>query len=93
MLVEPMSEDSLQDNLEKNPMSAAYYSFSTLVCVPTSKSQEVGLWAPKLARLDSPRFSMKPDSHMFAGRAKIRLTWSEVEPSMTNQILILSAES
>ena len=43
MLVEPMSEDSLQDNLEKNPMSAAYYSFSTLVCVPTSKSQEVGL--------------------------------------------------
>ena len=43
MLVEPMAEDSLQKNLEKNPMSAAYYSFSTLVCVPTSKSQEVGL--------------------------------------------------
>ena len=43
MLVEPMAEDSLQDNLEKNPMSAAYYSFSTLVCVPTSKSQEVAL--------------------------------------------------
>ena len=43
MLVEPMAEDSLQDNLEKNPMSGAYYSFSTLVCVPTSKSQEAGL--------------------------------------------------
>jgi len=43
MLVEPMSEDSLKDNLENNPMSGAYYSFSTLVCVPTSKSQEVGL--------------------------------------------------
>jgi len=43
MLVEPMSEDSLQENLENNPMSGAYYSFSTLVCVPTSKSQEVGL--------------------------------------------------
>ena len=43
MLVEPMSEDSLQENLEKNPMCGAYYSFSTLVCVPTSKSQEVGL--------------------------------------------------
>ncbi len=43
MLVEPMSEDTLQENLDKNPMSGAYYSFSTLVCVPTSKSQEVGL--------------------------------------------------
>ncbi len=43
MLVEPMSEDSLQENLEKNPMCGAYYSFSTLVCVPTSKSQEVSL--------------------------------------------------
>ena len=43
MLVEPMAEDSLQANLEKNPMCGAYYSFSTLVCVPTSKSQEVGL--------------------------------------------------
>ena len=43
MLVEPMSEDSLKENLENNPMSGAYYSFSTLVCVPTSKSQEVGL--------------------------------------------------
>ena len=43
MLVEPMAEDSLEENLEKNPMSGAYYSFSTLVCVPTSKSQEVAL--------------------------------------------------
>ena len=43
MLVEPMAEDSLQANLENNPMSSTYYSFSTLVCVPTSKAQEVGL--------------------------------------------------
>ena len=41
MLVEPMAGDSLAENL--NPLGAIYYGFSTMVCVPTSKAQEVGL--------------------------------------------------
>ncbi len=41
MLVEPMAADSLADNL--NLLSGIFYGFSTTICVPTSKSQEVGL--------------------------------------------------
>ncbi len=41
MLVEPPAGNSLAENL--NPMSSIFYSFSTLVCVPTSLAQEVGL--------------------------------------------------
>ena len=41
MLVEPMAGDSLGENL--NLLSGIFYGFSTTVCVPTSKSQEVGL--------------------------------------------------
>ena len=41
MLVEPMAGDRLEDNL--NPLSGIFYGFSTIVCVPTSKAQEVGL--------------------------------------------------
>jgi 2-polyprenyl-3-methyl-5-hydroxy-6-metoxy-1,4-benzoquinol methylase len=40
MVVEPMAGDRLEDNL--NPVGRLYYGASTLVCVPTSKSQEVG---------------------------------------------------
>lgn len=40
MLVEPMAGDDLADNL--NPVGAAYYGFSTLLCTPSSLSQEVG---------------------------------------------------
>jgi ubiquinone/menaquinone biosynthesis C-methylase UbiE len=40
MLVEPMAGDSLQQNL--NPVSRLYYAASTMICVPTSRSQEVG---------------------------------------------------
>lgn len=40
MLVEPMAGDSIEDNL--NPVGAAYYGFSTLLCTPSSLSQEVG---------------------------------------------------
>ena len=42
MLVEPMAGDSLEQNLP-NLLSGIFYSFSTTVCVPTSKAQEVGL--------------------------------------------------
>ncbi len=41
MLVEPMAGDRLEENL--NVLSSIFYSFSTTICVPTSKSQEVGL--------------------------------------------------
>ena len=41
MIVEPYAHDQLQDNL--NPVGRLYYSFSTLLCTPCSRSQEVGL--------------------------------------------------
>jgi 2-polyprenyl-3-methyl-5-hydroxy-6-metoxy-1,4-benzoquinol methylase len=40
MIVEPMAADRLEDNL--NPVGRLYYAGSTMVCVPTSLSQEVG---------------------------------------------------
>jgi 2-polyprenyl-3-methyl-5-hydroxy-6-metoxy-1,4-benzoquinol methylase len=40
MVVEPLAADSLKDNL--NLLGAIFYGFSTTICVPTSKSQEVG---------------------------------------------------
>jgi ubiquinone/menaquinone biosynthesis C-methylase UbiE len=41
MVVEPFANDKLKDNL--NPVGRVYYSFSTLLCTPCSRSQEVGL--------------------------------------------------
>ena len=41
MIVEPNAQDDLADNL--NPVGRVYYAGSTLICVPTSLSQEVGL--------------------------------------------------
>ena len=41
MIVEPFATDKLADNL--NPVGRVYYSFSTLLCTPCSRSQEVGL--------------------------------------------------
>ena len=40
MIVEPMAGDRLEDNL--NPVGRLYYGASTMICVPTSLSQEVG---------------------------------------------------
>jgi 2-polyprenyl-3-methyl-5-hydroxy-6-metoxy-1,4-benzoquinol methylase len=40
MVVEPMAGDSLEQNL--NPVGRLYYAASTMICVPTSLSQEVG---------------------------------------------------
>jgi hypothetical protein len=40
MLIEPMAGDDVTANL--NPVGAAYYAFSTLLCTPCSLSQEVG---------------------------------------------------
>jgi SAM-dependent methyltransferase len=41
MVVEPMANDKLVDNL--NPVGRVYYSASTFICTPASKAQEVGL--------------------------------------------------
>jgi hypothetical protein len=40
MVIEPMAGDRLEDNL--NPVGRLYYAGSTMICVPTSLSQEVG---------------------------------------------------
>jgi len=40
MIVEPMAGDTLQSNL--NPVGRLFYAASTMICVPTSKAQEVG---------------------------------------------------
>ncbi len=40
MIVEPMARDRLEENL--NPVGRLYYAASTMICVPTSLSQEVG---------------------------------------------------
>jgi len=41
MIVEPNAKDNLADNL--NPVGRVYYAASTMICVPASLSQEVGL--------------------------------------------------
>ena len=41
LLVEPNAADRLEDNL--NPVGRIFYSASTMLCVPNSYSQEVGL--------------------------------------------------
>lgn len=41
MVVEPIAEDELKDNLTAR--AGVYYGFSTTVCLPASRSQEVGL--------------------------------------------------
>jgi SAM-dependent methyltransferase len=40
MIIEPFAHDELADNL--TPVGAAYYAFSTMLCTPSSLSQEVG---------------------------------------------------
>jgi SAM-dependent methyltransferase len=41
MIVEPLANDDLKNNL--NPVGRVYYGFSTLLCTPSSRAQEVGL--------------------------------------------------
>jgi hypothetical protein len=40
LLVEPFANDDVADNL--NPVGRVFYSASTLICTPASKSQDVG---------------------------------------------------
>jgi len=41
MIVEPFANDNVEDNL--NPVGRVFYSASTMICTPASRSQEVGL--------------------------------------------------
>jgi len=41
MVVEPVAEDELRDNLTQ--LAGIYYGFSTTICLPTSRAQEVAL--------------------------------------------------
>jgi len=41
MIVEPRAGDSVAENL--NPVGRLFYAASTMICVPTSKAQDVGL--------------------------------------------------
>ncbi|WP_432259694.1 class I SAM-dependent methyltransferase [Cupriavidus sp. TMH.W2] len=41
MIVEPFANDTLEQNL--NPVGRVFYSASTFICTPASRSQEVGL--------------------------------------------------
>jgi hypothetical protein len=41
MIVEPFAHDQLEENV--NPVSRIFYSASTFICTPASRSQEVGL--------------------------------------------------
>lgn len=41
MIVEPFANDNTEDNL--NPVGRVFYSASTLICTPASRSQEIGL--------------------------------------------------
>jgi ubiquinone/menaquinone biosynthesis C-methylase UbiE len=41
LIVEPFANDRIEDNL--NPIGRIYYGASTLLCTPSSLSQEVGL--------------------------------------------------
>jgi SAM-dependent methyltransferase len=41
LLVEPFAGDRVEDNL--NPVGRIFYSASTMICTPASRSQEVGL--------------------------------------------------
>ena len=40
MIVEPMAGDRLEQNL--NPVGRLFYAGSPMICLPTSRSQEVG---------------------------------------------------
>jgi hypothetical protein len=41
LIVEPNAGDRIEDNL--NPVGRVFFSASTMICVPASRSQEVGL--------------------------------------------------
>ena len=53
MAVEPIAADTLEENF--TPLGKICYAASTLLCVPTSLAQEVGLALGRRARPGSAR--------------------------------------
>ncbi len=75
MIVEPFANDQLKDNL--NPVGRVYYSFSTLLCTPCSRSQEVGLCLGAQAGESRIREVVRRRaSPVSAAPPKRRSTWS-----------------
>ena len=83
MIVEPFANDELKDNL--NPVGRVYYSFSTVLCTPCSRSQEVGLClgaqsrrSPHQGSGNLGRFQPLPEGHRNAFQHRLRgsaLNW------------------
>lgn len=90
--VEPAAGDRVEDNF--NPVGRVYYGFSTLLCIPASLSQEVGLalgrpgWRgtdPRCGRLGRPELlppgQRDPVQPRVRGLAIISATaWRRVRP-------------
>ena len=67
MIVEPCANDSLKDNL--NPVGRAFYAFSTQLCLPCSKNQEVGLALGAQAGLSRLTETIKNGGFSFCEKA------------------------
>ena len=67
MLVEPMANDRLEDNL--NPIGRLYYGASTLLCTPASLSQDVGLALG--AQAGEARLAQGPDRRGRSARSGV----------------------
>ncbi|MFK8012242.1 MAG: class I SAM-dependent methyltransferase [Marinicellaceae bacterium] len=67
MIVEPFANDSIKDNL--NPVGRAFYAFSTQLCVPCSKNQEVGLALGAQAGLKRLTETIKTGGFKFCEKA------------------------
>lgn len=76
MLIEPFANDDVADNL--NPVGAAYYGFSTLLCTPSSLSQEVG--AALGAQADEARLRKIVTSAGFTTLKRVAETPSSSKP-------------
>lgn len=75
MIVEPNAGDRLEDNL--NPVGRIFYSASTMICLPSSRSQEVGLALGAQAGEARPgRSSSRAGSRGSAVWRRRRSTWS-----------------
>jgi len=70
MVVEQIAADRLEDNL--TPLAALIYGFSTTICLPVSRSQEVGLClGAKRGSGGSPKCSARRGLGMSAARPRV----------------------
>jgi hypothetical protein len=75
LIVEPMAGDSLQQNL--NPVGRLFYAGSTMVCIPTSLSQEVGAaLGAQAGEAKLREVSAKAASRVSAARPRRPSIWS-----------------